>query len=1019
MKNINENNFYSRQLYALGNDTMRKIKEMKILIIGIRGLGLEVTKNIILIGPKIVSIFDNSICETRDLSSNCFILEEQIGKIRRDKACLKKLSQLNPYVNVNIVELEEEIIKLIINYDAIIITEMISREKLFEINNICRKNKKGFIYSLCLGISGFIFNDFGDDHIIYNPLGKDKQTFFIKNISNDKKGIVTIDDSNNQSLFTSSSDYFFIDEIKGMEELNDLDNPKKINIIDYKSFYIGDTSNYGKYISGGIIKEAFIPRHISFKSLKESMFDPINNEMKGQSLNVKCRKTELLHLSILAIHYYFSLHKKMPDINNSENVKEIIHLSKIIFEIGNDKDWIQKVKNFDEDYISNVARFAKCEISPVCSFIGGIISQEIVKITGSYEPIQQWLWFDFFELIEKIPLDCDRTLLNSRYDDEIAIFGIENLNKIKKLNIFLVGAGALGCEFIKNFALMGLSSENESQAFVTDNDNIELSNLNRQFLFKNNDIGESKSKCACREGKIMNKNFNCIDLAYKIGEESEEYFDDLFWEKQDIIFSAVDNKNARKYIDSKCLFYNLPFLDCGTLGTSGTSLVIYPFKTLSYNDIQNYSSKEIPLCTLKTFPFLIEHCIEWGKLNFSQYFEKLILDLNSLYKNIDDYFNIILNGSFENRILKELNTMKQLILIEKERNIDEIINFSVQIFKELFEDNINEILLNNPIDKKNLDLTPFWSGSRRIPHPIRYSSNEEFHFQFIKNFCLIFARIFGLNINIDNTFEIYLKDKSNIFYQNLKNKESNISSGININNIRDEIISLLENETKKEFKAEHLEKDKYKSYQLEFVYSMSMLRANNYNIQICNLNKFESILGNIVPALISTSSSIVGFVCLQIYSIIQTDDIKIMKNIAFDLASSKYFISYPESAIKLKNKISKSKEKLVVIPDDCSVWDKIEIEGPLKVKEFIYYFKNKYNIEIEFINYNEKVLTDPLLFEKNDEEYEKTIEEIYFSVNKFSISKNIKYIKLEIVGRYNNEFVLTPSIKYKIKKLKN
>ena len=82
----------------------------------------------------------------------------------------------------------------------------------------------------------------------------------------------------------------------------------------------------------------------------------------------------------------------------------------------------------------------------------------------------------------------------------------------------------------------------------------------------------------------MNKNFNCIDLAYKIGEESEEYFDDLFWEKQDIIVSAVDNKNARKYIDSKCLFYNLPFLDCGTLGTSGTSLVIYPFKTLSVSN---------------------------------------------------------------------------------------------------------------------------------------------------------------------------------------------------------------------------------------------------------------------------------------------------------------------------------------------------------------------------------------------------------------------------------------------------
>ena len=378
MNNIFESNFYSRQLSTLGNDTMENIMKMKILIIGIRGLGLEVAKNIILMGPKLVNIFDQSICEIRDLSSNCFILEEHIGKIRRDKACLKQLSKLNPYVKVNIIEKEEEINELIINYDFIVITEMINKEKLFEINNICRKNKKGFIYSLCLGISGFIFNDFGNDHIIYNPLGKDKQTFFITNISNDKKGIVTIDDNYNQSLFSTSSDYFLIDQIKGMEELNDSNNPKKINIINYKTFSIGDTSNYGKYISGGIMKEVFIPKHISFRSLEESFFEPISTEMKGQSLNIKCRKTELLYLTILAIHYYFSIHEKMPDINNYENVKEIIQLSKLIFETGNNRNWILKIKTLDEDYISNVARFAKCEISPICSFIGGIISQEIV-----------------------------------------------------------------------------------------------------------------------------------------------------------------------------------------------------------------------------------------------------------------------------------------------------------------------------------------------------------------------------------------------------------------------------------------------------------------------------------------------------------------------------------------------------------------------------------------------------------------------------------------------------------------
>ena len=56
------------------------------------------------------------------------------------------------------------------------------------------------------------------------------------------------------------------------------------------------------------------------------------------------------------------------------------------------------------------------------------------------------------------------------------------------MQVFLVGAGALGCEFIKNFAMMGLATHN-GQVTVTDDDVIEKSNLSRQFLFRDWDIG--------------------------------------------------------------------------------------------------------------------------------------------------------------------------------------------------------------------------------------------------------------------------------------------------------------------------------------------------------------------------------------------------------------------------------------------------------------------------------------------------------------------------------------------------
>ena len=105
-------------------------------------------------------------------------------------------------------------------------------------------------------------------------------------------------------------------------------------------------------------------------------------------------------------------------------------------------------------------------------------SIEIIKITGKNAPIQQWLRFDYFETVDNLPDNCYRELLNSRYNDQIAIFGQDFQKKLSNLNLFMFDAGALGCEYLKNFELIGISSfeNNENKVTVTDNDNIELSN---------------------------------------------------------------------------------------------------------------------------------------------------------------------------------------------------------------------------------------------------------------------------------------------------------------------------------------------------------------------------------------------------------------------------------------------------------------------------------------------------------------------------------------------------------------
>lgn len=135
----------------------------------------------------------------------------------------------------------------------------------------------------------------------------------------------------------------------------------------------------------------------------------------------------------------------------------------------------------------------------------------------------------------------------------------------------MVGAGALGCELIKAFALMGIGCSGYGKVHVTDNDNIEVSNLNRQFLFRKQNIGHSKSKTACNIAKTMNNDLNVVDYMTRVGSDTEEVFNDDFWESLNLVVNAVDNINARLYVDGRCVWYEKPLLESGTLGTKCNS----------------------------------------------------------------------------------------------------------------------------------------------------------------------------------------------------------------------------------------------------------------------------------------------------------------------------------------------------------------------------------------------------------------------------------------------------------------
>lgn len=313
---------------------------------------------------------------------------------------------------------------------------------------------------------------------------------------------------------------------------------------------------------------------------------------------------------------FHSLAGRLPQ-NNDEDFNEVLGLVKKINESNKATDGLT-IEEIDEKLVRNVARFSQYQISPLAAFFGGIVAQEVVKFTGKYTPLKQWLHYDIFETL---PAEgVDRTPLNSRYDDQVAIYGREIQEKLTRVNTFLVGAGALGCEFIKAFALMGIGCSPEGKVSCTDNDNIEVSNLNRQFLFRKNNVGHSKSKTACDIARTMNPALNVTDYQTRVGSDTEAVFNDKFWESLNFVVNAVDNIKARLYVDQRCVWYGKPLLESGTLGTKANSQMIIPFKTQCYGDSQDPPEEAIPMCTLRNFPNQIEHCIEWGRDLFNKLF---------------------------------------------------------------------------------------------------------------------------------------------------------------------------------------------------------------------------------------------------------------------------------------------------------------------------------------------------------------------------------------------------------------
>ena len=453
---------------------------------------------------------------------------------------------MNAYVGTQVLtgELTEDIIR---QYRTVVLAGCCSLDEQKRIAEITRNNGIPFIIADTRGLYAQVFNDFGDKFVVYDTNGEQPISTMVASVTHDSDGVVAAQDETRHGF--EDGDYVTFTEVEGMTELNGC-SPKKIEVSGPYTFKIGDTSGFGQYQRGGIATQVKMPTEVSFKPFKDAIADP--TELFVLTDFAKFDRPAQMHLAFLTLHAFIKQNGRTPAPWNNDDAQKFCMQAKQINAESSTPITIED--KFQEQF----SKICAGDLSPMNAFVGGLVAQEVMKAcSGKFMPIRQLMYFDALECLpdqeEKIALltaDSCKPIGN-RYDGQVAVFGRDFQNQIQKTKNFVVGAGAIGCELLKNFALMGVGASKEGKIFVTDMDHIERSNLNRQFLFRNTDVNKPKSIAAAAAIKKMNPEVNVEPQENRVGVETEHIYNDEFFEALDGVTNALDNVEARTYMDRR------------------------------------------------------------------------------------------------------------------------------------------------------------------------------------------------------------------------------------------------------------------------------------------------------------------------------------------------------------------------------------------------------------------------------------------------------------------------------------
>lgn len=445
---------------------------------------------------------------------------------------------------------------------------------------------------------------------------------------------------------------------------------------------------------------------------------------------------------------------------------------------------------------------------------------------------------------------------------------------------------------------------------------------------------------------------------------------------------------------------------------------VCPFKTRTFAEGGNAAEGGgVPMCTLRNFPHLTDHCIEWARDQFELLFVKLGKSLEAYLADPVLFEAKIRDkaGSEPGAAFFDIRSVTSFAKFAAHPSIGGAAQLAFDVFHYLFRDRILDLQAAFPADfrvidpKTKEDKGPFWGEKKRYPTVAVFNPADDAHTDFLLSATCLFSVVVGLiapKKEGDDTWLQEYRDKSWIvgiaagltpppYVQAPVNSDGIDNAPTMDKDALDSIITGMVNDLRgvaadiklaQPFEAADFEKDDDLNFHISMVTSAANLRCDNYSIKRTNFHECKVIAGKIVAAIATTTAAVCGLVMLELFKLQLGKDTDSYMNRAIGLSGYTYTsftAEAPRQMVTTTEKVAPGPDEPLpadaydergavkaeylqevvhrAYPEKHTIWDKLTVSGDLTLKDFSAWLENDHGLKMrnwDFI-YGYKTVTDP------------------------------------------------------------